>query len=101
MSPAPGANEVTVFHPIQTHNPPRMIPEAVALRAYEVYCHVFGPQPALIDLARDYRGGFGIGELFAFLYAYPFPKAEWRTRVDEALDRGNGFPRLPPQEPTK
>jgi hypothetical protein len=34
--------------------------EAVYLRAYEVYSHVFSPQPALIDReGRGCRGGFG------------------------------------------
>jgi hypothetical protein len=31
------------------------------------------------------RGGFGAGELIAFLYARSFPKDEWRKRFDEAL----------------
>lgn len=31
------------------------------------------------------RGGFGAGELIAFLYAHTFPKNEWSKRVDEAL----------------
>ncbi|WP_141695189.1 hypothetical protein [Pseudomonas graminis] len=31
------------------------------------------------------RGGFSSGELMAFLYAYPFPKAEWSARVQEAF----------------
>lgn len=57
--------------------------ESVYMAAYEVYRHCFGDQPALIE--GHCRGGFGIGELIAFLYARPFPKAEWRDRVDEAL----------------
>lgn len=57
---------------------------AVYLAAYEVYCHVFGAQPSLIE--GTCRGGFGTGELIAFLYARSFPKAEWRGRVDEALE---------------
>jgi len=59
------------------------VPRVVHMRAYEVYRHVFGQQEALIT--GGCRGGFGIGELFAFLYAYPFPKEEWRDRVDEAI----------------
>jgi hypothetical protein len=47
---------------------------------------VYSPQPALVDLAgRNCRGGFGVGELIAFLYAHSFPKTEWRQRVDEAF----------------
>jgi hypothetical protein len=81
------------FHPIQTSDIIRphlraVMPSEVTLRAYEVYCHVFGPQPAMVDLAgRDCRGGFGVGELIAFLYARSFPKEEWSKRVDEALKR--------------
>lgn len=75
------------IHPVQT--PGRFqgqVGSLVTQRAYEVYCHVYGPQPAMMDLAgRNCRGGFGVGELVAFLYAYPFPKQEWRARVDEAF----------------
>jgi hypothetical protein len=53
------------------------------MAAYDVYCHVYGPQTALIE--NDCRGGFGVNELIAFLYAKSFPKNEWRKRVDEAL----------------
>lgn len=55
----------------------------VVMRAYEVYCHVFGPQEEMVT--GHCRGGFGSGELVAFLYARSFPKIEWRDRVDEAL----------------
>lgn len=83
---------MTVFHPVQTTDVRRpgdaVVPSEVAFRAYEVYSHVFGPQPAMIDLeGRNCRGGFGIGELIAFLYARSFPKDQWRDRVDEALER--------------
>ncbi|AMV34557.1 hypothetical protein VN12_20705 [Pirellula sp. SH-Sr6A] len=54
------------------------------MAAYEVYSHVFQPQQALIE--GNCRGGFGIGELIAFLYARSFPKSEWKQRVEEALD---------------
>lgn len=73
-------------HPVQTKRPihaSARCPQVVTLRAYEVYCHVFGPQEALIT--GDCRGGFGAGELIAFLYAYPFPRDEWSKRVDEAM----------------
>jgi hypothetical protein len=59
------------------------VPVAVAMRAYEVYSHLYGPQKALIT--GSCRGGFGISELVAFLYAAGFPKSEWRARVDEAF----------------
>ena len=74
-------------HPVQI---PRMsrgtgrVPAAVTLRAYEVYAHVYGRQEAMIT--GGCRGGFGVGELIAFLYAHSFPKAEWRQRVAEALN---------------
>lgn len=57
--------------------------QAVTLRAYEVYCHVYAPQPALIT--DGCRGGFSVGEVIAFLYAHSFPQVEWRDRVDEAF----------------
>jgi len=62
---------------------PSGVSEPVYMRAYEVYSHVFAPQPAMIE--GGCRGGFGLGELVAFLYASGFPKSEWRTRVDEAF----------------
>jgi len=55
----------------------------VTRRAYEVYCKVYGSQAALIT--GDCRGGFGVGELIAFLYAHSFPESEWEKRVDEAF----------------
>lgn len=58
-------------------------PQVVTLRAYEVYRYLHGEQKAMIT--GGCRGGFSCGELIAFLYAYPFPKAEWRQRVDEAF----------------
>jgi hypothetical protein len=73
------------LHPIQTECCHRggEAPQSVTLRAYEVYRHVYGAQEKLIT--GDCRGGFGVGELIAFLYAHSFPEAEWRARVDEAL----------------
>lgn len=32
------------------------------------------------------RGGFGIGELVAFLYARSFPQEEWSRRFAEACE---------------
>jgi hypothetical protein len=72
------------YHPVQTvDNKGGLISNSVTLMAYEVYSHVFAPQPALIT--GNCRGGFGTGELIAFLYARSFPKNEWRKRVDEAF----------------
>lgn len=79
-----------VSHPVQfeqTNRHPRdtaRIPEAVALRAYEVYCHIWGAQPAMIDVEKGCRGGFSVGEITCFLYARSFPKDEWRARFTEA-----------------
>ena len=56
---------------------------AVYMAAYEVYSAVYAPQPALIE--GWCRGGFGKGELVAFLYARAFPRNEWDKRVNEAL----------------
>lgn len=73
-------------HPVQTSCCHRggVCPQSVTLAAYEVYSHVYGPQQAMIE--GGCRGGFSEGELIAFLYAKPFPRAEWRTRVDEAFN---------------
>jgi hypothetical protein len=78
------------FHPVQVsdiqHHP--YLPESVTRRAYEVYVHLYGEQSAMVDLAgRGCRGGFGVGEIIAFLYARSFPKEQWRARADEALRR--------------
>ena len=56
----------------------------VYMAAYEVYSAVYGPQQALIE--GHCRGGFGTGELIAFLYARSFHRKEWRERVDEAFN---------------
>jgi len=53
------------------------------MKAYEVYCHVYGEQESMVT--DGCRGGFSAGELIAFLYASSFPKSEWRQRVDEAF----------------
>lgn len=74
-------------HPVQVNRRNERLParcsKVVTLKAYEVYRHVFGDQPELIE--GTCRGGFGVNELIALLYAAAFPKAEWRQRVDEAL----------------
>lgn len=73
-------------HPVQYHHRPHMracAPVTTTMRAYEVYCHIYREQPALVT--GDCRGGFGIGELIAFLYARSFPKEEWSERFHEAL----------------
>ena len=71
-------------HPVQGDQRISRISTAVTLRAYEVYRSVHGPQEALIT--GWCRGGFGTGELIAFLYARSFPEEEWRQRVDEAFE---------------
>ena len=80
-------SEIEVLtHPVQTpHSGGRQgkAPQVVTMRAYEVYCAVYGPQEAMTT--GGCRGGFSTGELIAFLYARSFPKAEWRSRVDEAF----------------
>lgn len=72
-------------HPVQSGDcrPGGRVPTVVTLAAYQVYCKVFGAQRMLIE--GDCRGGFGVNELIAFLYARSFPPAEWGRRVDEAL----------------
>lgn len=78
-------SEEIKFHPVQGTGPhvvTRLRTE-VTLRAYEVYCHVFGPQRAMVE--NGCRGGFSTGEIVAFLYARSFPKEEWSARFDEAI----------------
>lgn len=73
-------------HPVQTRaaiHRSAQCPQIVTRRAYEVYSEVYGKQEAM--MTGNCRGGFGAGELIAFLYAYPFPRSEWGKRVDEAL----------------
>lgn len=80
-------NQPQIHRPIQSVPRPRepsKISDSVHMAAYEVYAHVFGPQDALIQ--GRCRGGFGIGEVIAFLYARSFPKEQWKKRVHEALD---------------
>lgn len=75
-----------LVHPVQYPRPryqDSQAPQAVTLRAYEVYCHVYGAQEAMIT--GGCRGGFSVGELIAFLYARSFPKEEWHKRIDEAF----------------
>jgi hypothetical protein len=78
---------MTTFHPMQNEREQKHLPESVVLRAYEVYCHLYGPQPAMIDVVKGCRGGFSVGEIIAFLYARSFPRDEWRWRADGALER--------------
>ena len=72
-------------HPVQTHQQrgQAVAPKVVTMAAYEVYCHLHGPQEAMVT--GWCRGGFSTGELIAYLYARSFPKAEWQARFDEAL----------------
>jgi hypothetical protein len=73
-------------HPVQTADKRGgggKCPKVVTMAAYEVYCHVYGAQEAMVT--GGCRGGFSTGELIAFLYAKTFPKDQWRARVDEAL----------------
>jgi hypothetical protein len=77
-------------HPVQRKVVPSTarfgarVSKKVTLAAYEVYSSVYAPQEAIIT--GNCRGGFGTGELIAFLYARAFPRSEWRQRVDEAID---------------
>jgi hypothetical protein len=68
---------------ISRRNERSKIGNAVHMAAYEVYSHVYAPQQSLIE--GDCRGGFGMGELIAYLYARSFPKSEWKQRVKEAF----------------
>ena len=79
-------------HPVQVHarrgqqsadRPRSQAPVVVTMRAYEVYCHVFGEQEVLVT--GGCRGGFSAGELVALLYARSFPKDQWSARFRQAL----------------
>ena len=71
-------------HPVQSAERGKAVcPKVVTLRAYEVYCHLYGKQEALVT--GGCRGGFSKGELIAFLYAHSFPKEQWSARVVEAF----------------
>lgn len=75
---------VPAVMPVQTrpcHSDGRLRSEVV-LRAYDVYVHCYGEQRAMVE--GGCRGGFGIGELVAMLYARTFPREEWRARMEEA-----------------
>lgn len=76
-------------HPVQTGHQGGKAPKIVTMRAYEVYCHIYAPQEAMVT--GNCRSGFSAGELVAFLYAHTFPKQEWRERFDEALKGLQGF----------
>lgn len=72
---------MTKLFPIQANARDRKqgtVRESIYMRAYEVYCEVYALQQALIE--GGCRDGFSTGELIAFLYAYPFPREEWRGR---------------------
>jgi hypothetical protein len=73
-APLPGT------HPVQmklNYGGGRHLTTAVTLRTYEVYCHLYRPQPAMVT--GDCRGGFSAGEIVAFLYARSFPQTEGRS----------------------
>ena len=76
-----------LVHPVQTKrgggHPRGQVPQVVSRRAYEVYVALYGAQEALVT--GGCRGGFGAGELVAFLYARSFPRPEWDVRFKEAL----------------
>ncbi|WP_043793497.1 hypothetical protein [Solidesulfovibrio fructosivorans] len=76
------------FYPVQTRDLERKswsLPEGVIKKVYEVYCHLYGPQEAMMDLEKGCRGGFHVMEVVAFLYAASFPKELWREKSDEAF----------------
>ncbi len=71
-------------HPVQNRSRGGgRVSRSITMRAYEVYSHVYAPQEALVT--GGCRGGFGVGELIAFLYAYSFLKDEWKNRANAAL----------------
>jgi len=71
-------------HPVQGRHQVNRLPIKVTMAAYEVYCHVYSSQEAMVT--GECRGGFTPSEIIAFLYAKSFPKEEWDRRVQEALN---------------
>ena len=55
----------------------------ITMRAYEVYCKIYGPQEAMVT--GWCRGGFSAGELITFLYVRSFPEEEWQDRYAEVV----------------
>lgn len=74
-----------LVHPIQHEKKSKrsVLPQTVTMKAYEVYCELYGKQEALVT--GGCRGGFSTGEVIGFLYAATFPKKEWAFRVQEAF----------------
>lgn len=71
------------FHPVQPRDV-RELPAAVTARAYDVYYHLYPGQ----TLERiNERGGLGVIEVIAFLYAHSFPREEWNRRAQEVFIR--------------
>lgn len=73
------------MHPVRvhlhSHHGPQVSKE-ITDRAWEVYGSMHGSQTNAVIAE---RGGFGITELIAFLYARTFPEDQWRERSDEAF----------------
>lgn len=82
---------MTKFHPVQWDSRQSeryaKLPPEVTGKAYEVY-HLLYPGQTLERI--NERGGLGIMEIVAFLYAHTFPPQEWPRRVDEALRKEEG-----------
>lgn len=74
------------FHPVQWGTRHALnyakFPPEVTGKAYEVY-HALYPGQTLERL--NERGGLGVMEIIAFLYAHTYPPQEWARRVDQAL----------------
>lgn len=49
---------------------------------YEVYTALW---PGQTFERLHERGGFGVSEIVAMLYAHNFPRAQWRQRFDEGI----------------
>jgi hypothetical protein len=90
------SNEQRTHFPVQAEFRYRNSSEICApvyLRAYEVYCELYGPQQAMVT--GWCRGGMGPGELIAFLYAHSFPKEQWAARAREAFEGMKPCPQTP------
>jgi hypothetical protein len=83
--------EVDKHAPVQGYS--AGIPWSMHLRAYDMYCKKYGPQPALVDLEKkNCRGGFGTEELDEFIPGWRDELSKTvqllrRARVAEAINK--------------
>jgi hypothetical protein len=83
MSDIPEVKLSPIQMPRSSYTYKGKVQEGISRQAYAVYSHIYGDSQSFERL--NERGGFGIGELVAYLYAHSYPKVEWRKRADAAF----------------